>query len=575
MSVIESEAGSDANTLTGGVREETDDKTASIGDEFNSLQTSSVMVERSIISPHSDSDQDKSKEEKKYSGMQSFKVKKIIDDDFESKQTEIEEENMVLQTISINKDLRQVITPVEEINSSYSLSPTFSERTDQLPSMKGTVISTPVHSRSKHSSLSTPLMTPVPVRSKNSGRLSPTALNTPQSVSIGNQPVTLTRFNEPLKYRKGKHFNDYEIPGPTVVYVPHKRQDYGQWTNVTVERKPNGRYVVIEQRPVHTRFTDVSFDSKTKADNSVFSRGYKFRVKKTPWNLSTKGNYIERQSNKGFYEPYLPPIKSKYESVESKIGSLENFDHIPGGGSHKIPSFKLKWEVESRIGSLPTTERLDASPVSHALTDRNSIKLPEITPRYGASADSASFSSIHYSPGGSVFIRKSKSNAKSRIGSLDNASYRSLRGNIELPRNEVKWKSGSKIGSLDNITHLPKSSNIQVFSEKLDWQASAKIGSWDNADHKPKKSPFRIPHFNKNWNKTPVSKIGSRVNINHKPGGGYAQIINEKVSWKGKSKIDSHWKFSFDYKGLFDNDFDSDSGSEFQEQAYNTYSSTV
>ena len=590
-------------------------------------------VERSMVSPHSDSEQDESGNddsvaEKKYSGMQSYKVNndkneeemeaktlkesRLIEDEGEDnlkiseKKKPVEshtkdeanirtgtdkyideidildeeeewksfKERNQEQSNRSHKAKKETFKAIREIDSSYSISPTLTEHTDQLASLKGTAVSTPIHSVSKRSLLTSPLITPVPIRSKNTGRLSPTALSSPQSVSIGNQPKTLTRFNEPLKQRRGKHFVDYKIPDPTVVYVPHKRQTHGQWTNVTVERKSNGRYVVIEQRPVHTRFTDEKFGSKSNIGQDLFSDQYKLSIKKTPWSYSTKGSYIERQSSKGFYEPYLPPIKPKYGAVESKVGSLDNYSYIPGGGEHKIPTFKVKWEAESRVGSLPTTGRLDASPLSHAHTERNSLKLPEISPRYGASADSGAFSSIHYTPGGSVYIRKNKNNAKSRIGSLDNASYRSQGGDIELPKNKVNWKTSSKVGSLDNVTHLPKSSNIQVFSEKLDWQANSKIGSWDNASHKPQKKRFRVPHFNANWEKT-SSRVGSLGNIDYQPGGGHSQIINEKVSWKGRSKIDNHWKFNFDYKGLFDNDFDSDSDSEFQEQTYNTVSGTV
>ena len=536
----------------------------------------SSPVERSIVSPHSDSetDQEDHTDKPKYAGMKSFKVGKVVE-----KEYEIEEEERKVQAVSTIEKIREVITPTETINRSYyTASPTLTEDTDQLRSIKGTAVSTPLPSRSKHSAGQSPvpLMTPVTVRSKKSGRLSPTAMSTPQPVSVGNQPVTMTRFNEPLKLRKGRHLVDYEIPGPTIVYVPHKRQTQGQWTNVTVQRKPNGRYVVMEQRPIYTRFTDASVGSKNKTGDDVFSSGnYKFTVKKSPWNWSTKGNFIERQSSKGFYEPYLPPIKSKYTGVESKIGSMDNYDHVPGGGTHKVPSFKLKWDAEPRIGSLPATGRTDASPVSHAYTEGNSLKLPEIVPRYGATADSGSFSSIHYSPGGSVFIRKNKNTSKSRVGSLDNASYKSYGGDVVIPKHKVSWKSGSKVGSLHNITHMPKNSNVQIFSEKLDWQTGAKIGSWDNADHKPKRKRFRVPHFNANWTKAAASRIGSMVNINHKPGGGHPQIVNEKVEWKGKSKIDSHWKFNFDYKGLFDNDFETDSESEFHEETLNTYSGTV
>ena len=39
-------------------------------------------------------------------------------------------------------------------------------------------------------------------------------------------------------------------------------------------------------------------------------------------------------------------------STESKIGSLDNATHVPGGGRKKIENRKLEWNVDSRVGSL-------------------------------------------------------------------------------------------------------------------------------------------------------------------------------------------------------------------------------
>ena len=654
MSEVESETSSRAYSPSDSFKEKWMPNFVSVKDSSDLEQAGNEQnktLERSIVSPHTDFDdsgqedsrfydskqddsghfdskhddskldesgKDVSLTEKKYAGMQSFKVnkpkneegktvdtlketgliededndldisgkkspaephakdgnKKDIDklndegDQSDGEEWKVFKERKQVQSNRIHQE-KETFKAIREIDSSYSISPTLTEHTDQLTPLKGTAASTPIHSVSKRSLATSPLITPLPIRSRNTGRLSPTAISSPQSVSIGNQPKTLTRFNEPLKQRRGKLFVDYKIPDPTVVYVPHKRQTQGTWSNVTVQRKSNGRYVVLEQRPVYTRFSAEKFGSNESLDQDLFSKLGK--SKKKHWSHSTKGNYIERQGSKGFYEPYLPPIKPKYGAVESKVGSLDNYNHIPGGGEHKIPTFKLKWEAESKIGSLPPTGRLDGSPLSHGYTERNTLKLPEITPRYGASADSASFSLIHYTPGGSIYIKKSKNNAKSRIGSLDNASYTSQGGDVEIPKNRTNWKSGSKVGSLDNITHLPKNSNVQIFSEKLDWQAGSKIGSWDNASHKPMKKRFRVPHFNSNWTKA-SPRVGSLGNIAYQPGGGHTQIINEKVSWKGKAKIDNRWKFNYDYKGLFDNDFDSDSDSDFQETTYNTVS---
>ncbi|XP_045207177.2 microtubule-associated protein 4-like [Mercenaria mercenaria] len=413
-------------------------------------------------------------------------------------------------------------------------SPMYSEQWEEYSSPRKTAR----QSQLTHRSLMTSEMTH---RSRESGRLSPAMESA--NVEVGTQPLTLPRFNEPLKLRKGRHFVDFQAPAPTVVYVPHRSSTHGRWTNVAVERK-NGRYVVIEQRPIHTQFTEYSDGVNHKYQKDVFGPETSWTKKKAPWSWSTKGNTIERSVNRKFYEPYLPPMKERYAHVDSRVGSLDNYEHQPGGGTHKVPSFKLKWEAEAKVGSLPNTSRDHASP-------QNTLKFPNISPRFGASAASGSFTSIHYTPGGNVILRRQKIDAKSQVGSLDNISHSPGGGDVHMPKNRIKWKKESKIGSLDNITHLPKSSNVQVFKEKLNWDTEAKIGSLDNAYHAPKKGRFKVPHFGKDWNKVTHSRVDSLSNVNHYPRGGNVQIIDQKLKWKAKPKIESHWKFNYDYKSLF------------------------
>ncbi|KAH3703214.1 uncharacterized protein LOC127859333 [Dreissena polymorpha] len=377
-------------------------------------------------------------------------------------------------------------------------------------------------------------------RSRESGRISPSL--DPTNIDVGHQPAEQQRFNEPLKLRKGRHFVDFQPPSPTIVYVPHRSFAHGRWTNVTVQRK-NGRYVVIEQRPIHTQFTDSTPMGRREYKKDVFGPETSWTKKKSPWSWSTKGNFIERSINQGFHEPYLPPMKPRYSYVGSRVGSLDNAEYQPGGGTHKVPSFKLKWEAEAKIGSLPATSRTEKSP---------ELKLPSITPRFGASADSESFTTIHYTPGGNVVLRKQRySDARSQVGSLDNLSHSPGGGSVEIPKNKIKWNQKAKIGSLDNVTHLPKSSNVQIFSEKPKWQTEPKVNTLENADYVPKKGKFRVPNFNKDWNKSAAPKIGSLSNANHTPGGGNVQIIDVPKKWKGKSKVDTKWKFNYDYKSLF------------------------
>lgn len=450
--------------------------------------------------------------------------------------------------LNLNLGRSSEVDQITDDERSTISSPAYTEQWEEYSSPRKTT----QRSQLTHRSNVTSQMTH---RSRESGRLSP-AIET-ANIEVGTEPLTLPRFNEPLKLHKGRHFVDFQAPAPTVVYVPHRSFAHGRWTNVAVERK-NGRYVVIEQRPIHTQFTEMTDPVKYEYKKDIFGPETSWTKKKAPWSWSSKGKYIERSVNRGFYEPYLPPMKERYSHVGSKIGSLDNYEYQPGGGTHKVPSFKLKWEAEAKVGSLPNTSRENVSPQS-------SLKLPNISPRFGASAASGSFTSIHYTPGGNVILRRQKLDAKSQIGSLDNISHSPGGGDVHIPKNKIKWRNESKIGSLDNVTHLPKSSNVQIFKEKLDWKTDAKIGSLDNADHVPKKGRFRVPNFKTDWNKISNSRVNSLSNVNHTPRGGNVQIISQKLKWKAKPKIQSHWKYNYDYKSLFgdsDNEFDGQSFSQ-------------
>lgn len=60
-------------------------------------------------------------------------------------------------------------------------------------------------------------------------------------------------------------------------------------------------------------------------------------------------------------------------------------------------------------------------------------------------------------------------NAKSKIGSLDNAAYKPGGGDkkIESLKMDFKDKAKSKVGSKDNVKHQPGGGDIKVSQEAL------------------------------------------------------------------------------------------------------------
>ncbi|BFZ06500.1 hypothetical protein BsWGS_09539 [Bradybaena similaris] len=123
----------------------------------------------------------------------------------------------------------------------------------------------------------------------------------------------------------------------------------------------------------------------------------------------------------------------KTGEVKSKIGSLENATHTPGGGHIKITHKKPNYtNVSSKIGS---KDNMD------------------------------------YKPGGGhvkIENRKIKVEAKSKVGSLENAAHKPGGGDKKIEVQKTEWKAQSKIGSLDNAKHKPGVGDKQTNGSDVD-----------------------------------------------------------------------------------------------------------
>lgn len=136
--------------------------------------------------------------------------------------------------------------------------------------------------------------------------------------------------------------------------------------------------------------------------------------------------------------------------VRSKIGSLENATHKPGGGHVKIETKKIDIKAAPRIEA------------------KNEAYVPK---------------------GGDKKIVTTKLTwtAKPKIGSLDNAHHKPGGGDkkIETLKTDFKDRARPKIGSKDNLGYQPGGGDIKIVNQKLDIKAESKIGSLENIKHKP------------------------------------------------------------------------------------------
>ncbi|XKL66464.1 hypothetical protein PGB90_009884 [Kerria lacca] len=214
-------------------------------------------------------------------------------------------------------------------------------------------------------------------------------------------------------------------------------------TGVSAERKkkltPNG-----DIKPPST------LPSELKNEKSLLIKpSTKKALPKTPEGGSTNSLIEKKKVPMNKIQVGAAPSPNLKE-VRSKIGSLENYTHKPGGGRVKIENRKLEWNVQPKI---------EAKNEKYAPTG-GVKKIPQV---------------------------KLQWSAKSKIGSLDNATHKPGGGDkkIETVKLDFKDKAKSKVGSKDNIKHIPGGGVIKIEEQKIEVKAQSKVGSLDNVKHKP------------------------------------------------------------------------------------------
>ncbi|XP_068909438.1 microtubule-associated protein tau-like isoform X4 [Tenebrio molitor] len=139
---------------------------------------------------------------------------------------------------------------------------------------------------------------------------------------------------------------------------------------------------------------------------------------------------------------------------------------------------------------------------------------------------------------------------RSKIGSLENASYKPGGGKIKIESKKLDFKNTSSKIEAKNEKYTPKGGDKKIQQQKLQWNAKSKVGSLENATHKPKGGDKKIETVKLNFNEKAKPKIGSKDNIKHVPGGGDVkfdeveeeikkEIENKKLDLKVQSKVGS------------------------------------
>ncbi|GAA48685.1 microtubule-associated protein 2 [Clonorchis sinensis] len=187
--------------------------------------------------------------------------------------------------------------------------------------------------------------------------------------------------------------------------------------------------------------------------------------------------------------------------ITSKINSLKNVHHKPGGGNVSI-----------------VNEKVQLGPIASKCN---------------------SFANVKHKPGGgNVVIVDEKldlTGVHSKISSLKNVKHVPGGGQTQIKTYKLNFTENatSKIGPLSKMTHTPGGGNVQIRNEKLNFteNASPKIGHLSKMTHTPGGGNVQIVSHKLEFDKTAKSKIGSLKNAQHRAGGGDVQIFREQLPW--------------------------------------------
>ncbi|XP_028025544.1 microtubule-associated protein tau-like isoform X3 [Bombyx mandarina] len=109
---------------------------------------------------------------------------------------------------------------------------------------------------------------------------------------------------------------------------------------------------------------------------------------------------------------------------------------------------------------------------------------------------------------------------KSKIGSLDNATYKPGGGKVKIENRKLEFGNITPKIAAKNEAYTPSGGAKKIVTNKLEWNAKSKVGSLQNASYKPGGGDKKIETVKLDFGEKAKSKVGSTANITHKPGGG-------------------------------------------------------
>ncbi|CAH2040549.1 unnamed protein product, partial [Iphiclides podalirius] len=274
--------------------------------------------------------------------------------------------------------------------------------------------------------------------------------------------------------------------------------------------------------PKDLKTSDTSI--KTPSKSPVQERP--LTANKKPTDLKT--SVTPTDSKKSTPRKVVSAPKSRPKDGDNDSGVDESTQGNDVNGSPASPNKKLP-------SKLPTKEKSSSSlktSLSRSSSKSATAKTPENPPPSDKKKVPMNKVQVGNAPSPNIKAVKSK------IGSLDNTTYKPGGGKVKIENRKLEFNAAPKIAA-KNEAYTPSGGTRKIITTKLEWNAKPKVGSLQNTAYKPGGGDKKIETVKLDFKDKAKPKVGSTANITHKPGGGTVKIENQKLDFKAQSKVGS------------------------------------
>ncbi|XP_060802017.1 microtubule-associated protein tau [Amyelois transitella] len=231
-------------------------------------------------------------------------------------------------------------------------------------------------------------------------------------------------------------------------------------------------------------------------------------VNKKPTELYT--SITPSESKKSTPRKSVSAPKTRPKDGDNDSGVDESTQGNDLNGSPNSPNKKI-------ASKLPTKEKSSSSlkpSLSRSSSKSATVKTPENP--LPAEKKKVPMNKIQVGNAPSPNIKT----VKSKIGSLDNATYKPGGGKVKIENRKLEFGNVTPKIAAKNDAYTPSGGAKKIITTKLEWNAKSKIGSLQNAAYKPGGGDKKIETVKLDFKDKAKPKVASTANITHKPGGG-------------------------------------------------------